>query len=98
MADKDEKQENEEHKKPEQDWADIQARLQRGEAVSCYPGEPPTRLINGYYCRGISKAELAHHNRRPSPVTGSAFKEQEQTQEQTTQADVDYITEWLEKL
>jgi hypothetical protein len=77
-----------------------------GEGKPAYPGEPPTRFINGYYVRGISPAELAHHNRRPSPVTGSAFKhdpdprivrEPQQTQE-TTQADVDYITEWLEKL
>jgi hypothetical protein len=61
-------------KQDKQDWQDIESRLQRGEAVSCYPGEPPTRLINGWYVRGISKAELAwHRSRRPQPVTGSAF-------------------------
>ena len=63
----------------EEDWADINRRLEAGEAVSCYPGEPPTTLFidaNGKktYCRGMSKAEIAHHQRR-TPVTGSAFKD-----------------------
>jgi hypothetical protein len=56
------------------------ARLKRGEAVSVFKGEPPTRYFLdtktgvGHYVRGLSKAELAwHQSRSPQPVTGSAF-------------------------
>jgi hypothetical protein len=64
MADKDEKQDKKEDEKNEY----------AGAGKPAYPGEPPTRFINGYYVRGISAKELAwHRSRRPQPVTGSAF-------------------------
>jgi hypothetical protein len=69
----------------EADWADINRRLEAGEAVSIYPPhEPPTKLFvdadgTKHYVRGISPAELAwrqgtHRGELPEPVTPEPVK------------------------